>query len=86
MRSVRVGSETLESLLAEKLSAVAKGNSHTTAPAAAVLWPDKERQWVAAIPTLKQSMPGLCELGTFAPCIAQRPCYLAQVCNCRAYP
>ncbi len=73
MRSVRVGSETLESLLAEKLSAVAKGNSHTTAPAAAVLWPDKERQWVAAIPTLKQSMPGLCELGTFAPASRSGP-------------
>ena len=51
--------------LAAALLSSAKGNSHTATPAAAVLWPDKEGQWQAAIPALKSLMPGLCELGTF---------------------
>ena len=67
MKHMPTSSENLGSSLTEKLLAVAKGNSHTAAPAAAVLWPDKERQWAAAIPALKQSVPGLCELGTFDP-------------------
>ena len=47
------------------VTAQAKGNSHTAAPAVAVLWPDKERQWEAALPALKQLLPGLLELGAF---------------------
>lgn len=43
----------------------ASGNSHTAAPASAVLWTDKERQWEAALPTLKQLLPGLFALGSF---------------------
>jgi hypothetical protein len=34
---------------------------------AAVLWPDKEGQWQAAIPALKKLMPSLFELGTYHP-------------------
>lgn len=49
------------------VTAQAKGNSHTAAPAVAVLWPDKERQWEAALPALKQLLPGLLELGAFDP-------------------
>lgn len=55
----------LSAALAAALLSSAKGNSHTATPAAAVLWPDKEGQWQAAIPALKSLMPGLCELGTF---------------------
>ena len=54
------------SVVAALLSA-AKGNSHTATTAAAVLWPDKERQWLAALPALKRLMPGLCELGEYDP-------------------
>lgn len=53
--------------LAAALLAVAKGNSHTATTAAAVLWPDKEGQWQAALPTLKKLMPSLYELGHYAP-------------------
>jgi hypothetical protein len=57
--------------LAEALRAAvvvqAKGNSHTTAPAAAVLWPDKEGQWQGAMPALKKLLPCLFELGTYDP-------------------
>lgn len=53
--------------LIDALHSAAKGNSHTTTPAAAVLWPDKEGQWQAAIPALKKLMPSLCELGAYTP-------------------
>ena len=54
-------------VLITAIQAAAKGNSHTAAPAAAVLWPDKEGQWQAAIPALKSVMPSLFELGQHAP-------------------
>lgn len=53
--------------LKSALVAQAKGNSHIAEPAAAVLWPDKEGQWLAAMPALKNLMPGLCELGAYTP-------------------
>ncbi|OJU89972.1 MAG: hypothetical protein BGO13_09255 [Burkholderiales bacterium 66-5] len=58
---------TLAHALTEALESAAKGNSHTTTPAAAVLWPDKEGQWKAVLPTLKMRMPNLCELGSYDP-------------------
>jgi hypothetical protein len=57
----------LGEVLAAAVQAAAKGNSHTAAVAAAVLWPDKEGQWQAAIPRLKELMPSLCELGAHEP-------------------
>lgn len=54
----------LISFLAASLQASAKGNSHTAAPAAAVLWPDKDRQWEPAIGRLRQAMPSLLTLGS----------------------
>lgn len=45
----------------------AKGNSHTAAPSAAVLWTDKEGQWQAAIPALKKVMSNLFVLGQYEP-------------------
>lgn len=53
--------------LTSAVQAAAKGNSHTATQPAAVLWPDKERQWEAALPTLKQLLPGLLELGPYNP-------------------
>lgn len=53
--------------------AQARGNSHTTTPAAAVLWPDKERQWEAAIPALAQLLPGLFQLGAYDPTLRSGP-------------
>jgi len=51
--------------LAESLTKAAAGNSHTTAPTAAVLWPDKDRQWECAIAQLRGGMPGLLTLGEY---------------------
>lgn len=53
-----------DSIAAAVLSA-AKGNSHTSEPAAAVLWPDKEGIWHAALPLLLKLMPSLFVLGQF---------------------
>ena len=58
---------TLLDKLTEQLGQAAKGNSHTAAPAAAVLWPDKDRQWQAAIPALKKRMFNVLELGAYNP-------------------
>lgn len=56
-----------ENLLGDSIAAAvlgaAKGNSHTSAPAAAVIWPDKEGVWRAALPLLLKLMPSLCVLG-----------------------
>ena len=56
---------TVLSRLAELLGKAAAGNSHTAAPTAAVLWPDKDRQWEPAIGLTRQSMPNLLTLGTY---------------------
>lgn len=60
--TARLGASVVAALLS-----AAKGNSHTAATAAAVLWPDKEEQWKAVLPTLKRLMPSLCELGEYDP-------------------
>lgn len=56
---------TVLARLAELLGKAAAGNSHTAAPTAAVLWPDKERQWESAIGLLRQTMPNLLTLGRY---------------------
>lgn len=57
----------LSAALVTAVQAAAKGNSHTAAPAAAILWPDKEGQWLAAIPPLKKFMASLFVLGPYDP-------------------
>ncbi|MYZ53679.1 BREX-1 system phosphatase PglZ type B [Malikia spinosa] len=54
-------------VLGSALQSAAKGNSHTAAPAAAILWPDKEQQWQSALPALRELLPGLCILGAYDP-------------------
>ena len=55
------------SQLVAALQAAAKGNTHTAAPTAAVLWPDKDGQWQAALPALQKLWPSLYVLGSYAP-------------------
>lgn len=57
----------LSAALVTAVQAAAKGNSHTAAPAAAILWPDKEGQWLTAIPPLKKLMASLFVLGPYDP-------------------
>jgi hypothetical protein len=65
--------DSIAGLVVAALIGSAKGNAHTAAPASAVLWPDKERQWEAVLPKLKQLLPGLLELGAFDPASRSGP-------------
>lgn len=56
---------TIASKLSESLTKAAAGNSHTAAPAAAVLWTDKDRQWEKSLAQLRAAMPQLLTLGEF---------------------
>lgn len=51
--------------LASSVMSAAKGNSHTTADAAAILWPDKDSHWQAALPELRRLLPSLFVLGPY---------------------
>lgn len=60
-------SDTVLSRLSGALRDAAAGNSHAAAPAAVILWPDKEGQWLSAMPDMKKLMPSLCVLGPYDP-------------------
>lgn len=64
---------TVAQKLADALRRAAAGNAHAAAPPAAVLWPDKERQWASVIPALKERMGGLFELGPYDPGLRRGP-------------
>ncbi|WP_304350213.1 BREX-1 system phosphatase PglZ type B [Comamonas testosteroni] len=51
--------------LAAAVQAAAKVNALTSAPAAAVLWPDKDRQWENCLPALRRLLPNLLTLGAY---------------------
>src|SRR3546814_18782959 len=59
--------QTIGATLASSIATASKGNTHTAAPAAAVLWPDKEGLWKSAIPALQATMPGLLVFGSYDP-------------------
>jgi hypothetical protein len=56
---------TVGEALASSVLKAASGNTQTSAPAAAVLWPDKEGVWTTVLPTLMKLIPSLCALGSF---------------------
>lgn len=56
---------TLLARLAELLTKTAAGNTHIAAPTATVLWPDKDRQWEAAIGFLRPAISTLFTLGEY---------------------
>jgi hypothetical protein len=66
-------SETVADSLARCLLAQSQVNGHTSAPVAAVLWPDKDGAWAHAIPRLQALLPGLLVFGPYAPALRQGP-------------
>ena len=64
---MRNSSQSLGDALQAAVGACGKGNSHTSTPVAAILWPDKESQWQSALPALLALMPGLFVFGPYAP-------------------
>lgn len=71
-QSSRVAGDVLNALK-KAIQTAAKGNSHTATTAAAVLWPDKEQQWLCALPMLQKLMPNLCVLGDYDPGLRRGP-------------
>ena len=57
----------LSERIAQFLQSAANSNSQTSAATAAVLWPDKEGLWRAALPQLAPYVPSLLVLGAFDP-------------------
>jgi hypothetical protein len=57
----------LKSKLAEALQSAAKVNRSLMTAPAAILWPDPDRQWQKAIPSLAECVPGLLTLGEYEP-------------------
>lgn len=64
---MRISSQSLGDALQAAVGACGKGNSQTSTPVAAILWPDKESQWQSALPALLALMPGLFVFGPYAP-------------------
>lgn len=56
---------TLFNAVVRSLVLSAKGNSNTSVPAAAILWPDKDGTWAGAVPKFASAMPELLSLGAF---------------------
>ena len=53
--------------IVQSLRQAASSNSQTSAAAVAVLWPDKDGHWQAALPQLAAYLPSLLVLGPFDP-------------------
>ena len=60
-------SRTLLVRLVEHLLGAGSHNPDDTVPPAAVLWPDKGREWEPLLPTLRGILPQLLTLGVYAP-------------------
>lgn len=56
---------TVFKAVVDSIGLSAKGNSNTSAPAAAILWPDKDSTWANAVPKFAAAMPELFSLGAF---------------------
>lgn len=64
---------TLFSAVVHSLAVAAKGNSSTSAPAAAILWPDKDRTWASVVPKFASVLPELFSLGAFNQAVRTGP-------------
>ncbi|MFZ1596661.1 MAG: hypothetical protein WAW26_12460, partial [Anaerolineae bacterium] len=57
---------TLLDALTAALARAGQYNKNDQCPPAAILWPDKERQWEPLLPVLRSRLP-LLTLGDYAP-------------------
>jgi hypothetical protein len=58
---------TLLQHIVQAQRAAADGNAHTSTPAAAILWPDKEGAWASTLTRLVEVAPGMMMLGAYSP-------------------
>ncbi len=59
--------QTIGDALVKAVRSASTWNKDVQVRPACVLWPDRDRQWEAVIPRLKNEMPGLLVLGDFSP-------------------
>ncbi len=64
---------TILDALAARLASAIVHNHATERPPVVVLWPDGERKWQSALPTLRRGLPNLWTLGAFDAAIDQGP-------------
>ncbi len=58
---------TILEILIQSIQKAGTYNKHVQAAPVCILWPDRERQWEAIIPTLRIHLPQLLSLGKFDP-------------------
>lgn len=59
--------QTVGEALRAAVLACAKVNTQTSAPVAAIVWPDKDGQWASALPALRKLLPDLVTHGEYNP-------------------
>ncbi|MCX6032518.1 MAG: hypothetical protein NT169_24900 [Chloroflexi bacterium] len=74
----------LEALVAA-LQRAGSYNKNDQCPPAAILWPDKERQWEPLLPVLRERLP-LLTLGSYAPTQRTGPAYWLRCMIARTLP
>ena len=58
---------TVLQALAQALQQAQRFNTGVQVAPACILWPDKDGQWLSALPTLREQLPQLLTLGEYAP-------------------
>ncbi len=76
---------TLLDALTAALARAGQYNKNDQCPSAAILWPDKERQWEPLLPALRQRLP-LLTLGPYAPAPRTGPAYWLRCMIARTLP
>ena len=59
--------------LVQALQQALRFNMGVQVAPACVLWPDKEGQWLSALPALREQLPQLLTLGEYAPQVRSGP-------------
>ena len=76
---------TLLDALTAALARAGSYNKNDQCPPAAILWPDKERQWEPLLPALRERLP-LLTLGPYAPLRRTGPAYWLRCMIARTLP
>lgn len=84
--STTVAGETVLDALVRALRSAQAYNKNDQEPPAALLWPDKERQWEPLIPRLRSALPALLTYGPYDPEARTGPAIWLRCMIARALP
>lgn len=79
------GTQTFLDAVADAIEAASAYNKHDQVPPAAVLWPDRDRQWEAVLPLLRERAP-VFVLGEYSPGERTGPAYWLRCVIARTLP